>query len=61
MATFLVEVLYNPGTPKMYIAEGKTHREARDHVVNNIIMYDPGVPIRVTQTPINKGEVVTFQ
>jgi hypothetical protein len=61
MPTFLVSVLYDPGTPKHYVVENVAdHRAARNHVRNNVIGYDPGVPVEVTEVPIHKNKPVRF-
>lgn len=61
MATYLVTVKYDPGKPKMYVVENKQSAEAaKDHVVNNVILYHPGVPIEVIEAPINKNKPVVF-
>lgn len=60
MANYLVTVKYNPGEPKAYLVENKeTAEQAKDHVVN-LLMYHPGVPIEVIETPVNKNKPVVF-
>jgi len=61
MPTFLVTVAYDPGTPKHYLVENVAdHRAARDHVRENIIGYDPGVPVIIVEAPIDKNKPVLF-
>lgn len=60
MPDFLVTVNYNPGKPVSYIVEGvATHEAARARVLE-ILRYDPGVPVEVTQTPININKPVRY-
>jgi hypothetical protein len=61
MTTYLVAVKYNPGLSKSYIVEGvNSHDQARARVVK-IIGYDPGVPVEVTEVPIDKNKPVRYQ
>jgi hypothetical protein len=61
MPTFLVTVCYDPGTPRAFLVENVADaRAARDHVRENIIGYDPGVPVEIVETPITKNTVVRY-
>jgi hypothetical protein len=60
MSTFLVTVNYNPGTPKTYVVENAADiYAARKHVLE-IIGYDPGVPVEITEAPINTNKPHRF-
>lgn len=61
MPNFLVTVKYDPGTPKSYIVENVADvRAARKHVRENVIGYDPGVPVEVTECPIHLNKPHKF-
>ncbi len=58
MPNFLVTMLYDPGTPKSYIVEdAPDQRAARTFVRKNILGYDPGVEVEVTELPIHNKAV----
>ena len=56
MPDFLVTLKYNPGIPRSYLVENVATHDAARLKVYNILFYDPGVPVEVTQTPITKNE-----
>lgn len=61
MPSFLVTLLYDPGTPKSYIVENVVDFwAARKHIRENVIGYDPGVPVEVTEVPVNKNKPHRF-
>ena len=60
MPNFLVTLLFDPGVPQLYVVENVAdHRAARAHV-RNILGYDPGVLVEVTQAPINDNNPVRY-
>jgi hypothetical protein len=60
MPSFLVEVQYNPGTPRSFAVENVADARVARARVLEIIGYDPGVPVEITQLPINSGTVTRF-
>ena len=52
---YLVKVTYNPGPSKSYIVENVATHEAARAKVLALIGYDPGVPVAVTECPLNKN------
>jgi len=60
MNSYLVTVKYEPGTPKTYLVQNVSNHDAARARVASIIGYDPGVPVEVVETPINKNKPVLY-
>lgn len=62
MPNFLVSILYDNGpAPTHYIVENvQDHRAARKYVRTEIIGYDPGVWVEITQVPINENKPLRY-
>jgi len=60
MPSFFVEIKYDPGTPRAYAVENVADVQAARARVLEIIGYDPGVPVEITELPINSGKVTRF-
>ena len=61
MPDFLITLHYNPGIGKHYFVEEQPNeRAARQHLADNIIGYDPGVEVSITETPINANPTYRF-
>ena len=59
MPDFLVTVKYD--THAVYLVQDVSdHNAARKYVRETIILYDPGVPVEVTETPIDKNKTQRF-
>ncbi len=56
---FSVEILYDPGTPVCYLLNADDWRDALIQVRDKV-GYNPGVPVRVTEAPINVNKSRTF-
>jgi hypothetical protein len=65
MPQYLVAVVYHENKPRMspwskfYLVEAKNVYDAR-RVARELHGYDPGVPVEVTETPINENKTQHF-
>lgn len=60
--TFLVELVYDEqdsSKSTLYCLEAETYQSAMEQVREKV-GYNPGVPVRVTETPINRNITRTF-
>jgi hypothetical protein len=61
MPDFYITLHYNPGIDTNYLVEDKPDQlAARQHLADNIIGYDPGVEVSITETPINTNPTYRY-
>jgi hypothetical protein len=62
MPSYLVTMKYNEHLHRQYFVQNvEGHRAAMAYVLEHNTLYDPGVPVEVTEVPINNNKTRHFE